>query len=192
MFKAAVKTLHHCNLPETIDKQRHLWQWINLIFNRMDEDRRKRFGPDRTCAEWILRNGGSVKFTGMDHHISDYNSLPPEGTALNLKEVDATESSIMHQGFEHFVGCKFIEKLILHKCDYLEDPAIERLLPLVQTLKYLQISSCRNITEKGLMGVHALKNLKTLLLYDLPYVTNSDHVVKELKNKLPQCDITFK
>lgn len=172
--------------------QRNLWAWLNIIFNKVDRERRQLVGPDRTCAEWILRNGGSIKFKGYEHPLCNYNTLPPEGDIVYIEEVDATDASISHYGFEHFIGCKYIEKIILHKCDYLEDPALKGLCPLKNSLKYLQISSCGNITEKGLEDLHPLINLKTLLLFDLMSVCNKDAVLANLKNKLSQCDITFK
>lgn len=176
----------------TIVTKRNFWAWLNIIFNQVDTERRKLLGPDRTCAEWILRNGGSIKFVGVKEFLSNYNNLPPEGAVFYVQEVDATEASITHHGFPHFVGCKFIEKIILHKCDYLEDQALEGLAPLHKSLKHLQISNCVNITEKGLGTLHPLINLKTLLLFNLIEVKNKDAVIVDLKNKLPQCDITFK
>lgn len=188
LYKSIGRTLQQ----SSITNKRNFWAWLNIIFNKVDEDRRKLLGPDRTCAEWILRNGGAVKFVGVAEFLSNYNHLPPEGTVYYVKEIDATESSVSHYGFDHFKGCKFIEKIIFHKCDYLEDQALERLSPLQKSLKHLQISSCSNITEKGLGSLYPLINLKTLLLFDLIEVKSKDAVMVDLKNKLPHCDITFK
>lgn len=178
-------------LINAASKKRNFWAWLNIIFNQVDRERRKTLGPDRTCAEWILRNGGAVKFKGVEEYLKDYNTLPPEGAVFYVQEVDATEASITHHGFEHFVGCKFIERIIFHKCDYLEDVALEGLSPLQKCLKHLQISSCPNITSKGLSSLYPLVNLKTLLLFDLMQVESKDAVIVDLKNKLTQCDITF-
>lgn len=182
----ALKTL------QGVAQKRRFWQWINIIFNKVDDDRRRMWGPDRTCAEWILRNGGAVKFVGANEYVRNYNALPVEGTRFTIKEVDATESSIMHYGFPHFQGCKFIEKAIFDKCDYLEDVAFKELSPLKNSLTYLQISGCQNITDEGLMSLESLSNLKTLIIYNLTYVKDKNAVVKNLKSKLAQCDINFK
>lgn len=172
--------------------KRNFWAWLNIIFNQVDRSRRKLLGPDRTCAEWILRNGGAVKFVGVDEYLKNYNLLPPEGAVFYVQEVDATEASISHHGFEHFVGCKFVRKIVFHKCNYLEDVALEGLSPLQKCLKDLQISSCPNITEKGLSSLYPLVNLETLVLFDLIEVKSKDAVMVDLKNKLPHCNITFK
>lgn len=180
-----------CTTTQVIKSTRNLWQWINIIFNKVDEDRRKLFGPDRTCAEWLLRNGAAVRFRGNPDYLHNYNCLPLEGTTLYIQEVDATNSSIMHYGFPHFIGCKFIEKIILDNCSYLQNDALHQLTPLQETLIYLQVSRCGNITEKGLEGLNSLSNLKTLLLYDLQYVKDKNAILESLRRKLPQCNITF-
>lgn len=191
MNMSFITTKTACSVTQVLKNTRNFWQWINIIFNKVDEDRRKLLGPDRTCAEWLLRNGAAVKFVGFPEYLNDYNGLPLEGVPLHIKEIDATDSSIMHQGFPHFIGCKYIEKIIFDKCSYLENEGLHQLTPLEKTLKYLQVSRCGNITDKGLEGLHSLRNLGILLLYDLPYVKNKSAVVDSLKQKLPQCNITF-
>lgn len=171
---------------------RQLWQWINIIFNKVDDDRRKLLGADRTCAEWLLRNGGQIKWVGVADFLADYNQLPPESTKLYIQEVDASGSSIMHYGFPHFNGCKHIQKVTLHDCGYLYDEALNMLKPIDKTLTNLQVSSCGNITADGLLHLGTLENLKTLVIYDLPYVTNKEKVLSALKQKLPNCNIEYK
>lgn len=171
---------------------RHFWDYLNKVFNSLDEDRRKLLGCDRTCAEWLLRNGAAVKWTTSTDFLNDYNALPPEDTRLLIKEVDATNSSISHYGFPHFVGCKHIDKITLHKCLYLENPALPLLKTLSDTLKFLQVTSCGNITEEGLNSLSNLSNLSVLIIGDFPYVKNRDVVLTFLNKELPKCQITFK
>lgn len=73
----------------------------------MDESRIKEVGPDRACAEWLLRCGAGVKWDkGPDEYLRDYNSLPAGNyRALKIGEIDATNSAIMHIGFPHFSNC---------------------------------------------------------------------------------------
>lgn len=171
---------------------RNFWQWLNIVFNSIDEDRIKLLGPDRTCAEWLLRNGASVKWTTSDEYLKDYNMLPSENTSVHIKEVDATDSSISHYGFPHFSGCKHIDKIILHKCTYLENPALPLLSSIHQSLKYLQVSSCGNITEIGLSSLTKLDHLETLIVGDLPYLKDKEGILKKLNEELPKCKILFK
>ena len=69
----------------------------------MDTDRIKAVGPNRACAEWLLRCGASVKFMGYEKWNNDYNLLPTGAKEKYvIEEVDATDSCIMHIGFPHF------------------------------------------------------------------------------------------
>lgn len=178
--------------PCLVQSQRSLFYWIALQFNALDKDRRDKLGADRTCAEWILRNGGAVKWMNSSEILNDYNSLPTEGTRYHLEEIDASNASIMHNGFEHFKDCKFIKKLILHKCSYLEDKALAELYHLKDSLAHLQISDCGNITDAGLLHLNVLSKLDNMLLFNLTAVKNKEKTVQALKSVLPKCNIQFK
>lgn len=178
------------SLNYAVSIRRTFLEYLNIVFNSINEDRLKLFGPDRVCAEWILRNGGKVKFLDEKEYLEDYNKLPPEKTKLQIIEVDASDSSISHYGFPHFVGCKNITKLILHNCSFIKDEAFPLMKPLNGTLKYLQVSMCRRVTSKGILQIGELQSLTDLNLFDLRI--KKDNVMEELKKKLPQCNITFK
>lgn len=78
-----------------------------IIISRVDYNRIQSVGPDRACAEWLLRNGASVRWKGFSKHLNDYNSLPSEETRYYIQAVDATDSGISHIGFPHFGLYKF-------------------------------------------------------------------------------------
>lgn len=168
---------------------RNLWQYVNVAFNRVDGYRLKEVGPDRLCAEWILKNGGSIKLLGHKNFLSSYNALPIEGTPIKLKEIDGTNATIMKIGFLHFNNCNMIDKIILNKCLYMENSALGELHYVKDTLKELHIIGCNNVQDSGLLLLKDLYNLKKLVIYDFAYVKNLESVAKELGNFLPNCDI---
>ncbi|XP_057663886.1 ATP synthase subunit s, mitochondrial isoform X1 [Diorhabda carinulata] len=178
-----------CLSPVILQQSRSLFYWINLQFNALDIDRIKKLGPDRTCAEWILRNGGSVKFMNFTEYSSDYNELPPEETIVKLKEVDASHTNIMHCGFEHFKGCKYIDTLIFHKCFYVNDEALVSLHYLKSSLKKLKVSCCPSVTDKGVSSLAGLKHLSSLNLCELQSVQKLDETIEKLKSSLPNCKL---
>ncbi|KAF4529163.1 hypothetical protein B566_EDAN017686 [Ephemera danica] len=171
--------------------KRNLWGWLNTIFNRVDASRIKEVGPDRACAEWLLRCGASVRWQNSKTFIKDYNSLPNEGKSYKIVEIDATDSAVMNVGFPHLRGLTAVEKMVLHRCSYLDDDALKYLPVLKTSLKHLQISSCGNITASGLQPIKELINLQELLLYDLPEIENREQVTSDLKNALPKCQVDF-
>lgn len=172
---------------------RPFWGWLNAVFNKVDYERIKAVGPDRAAAEWLLRCGAKVRFQGFDRWQHDYNGLPtgPLGR-YKIQAIDATESCIMYRGFDHLDGLEHLEEVRLNKCIYIEDTCLERLSKtekLQDSLRRLEIVSCGNVTDKGLIALHHLRNLEYLFLSDLPGVREKETTVERLQTALPQLDI---
>lgn len=131
-----------------------------------------------------------MTFHNANHPISDYNVLPPaKGVGPKIHTFDATDSSIMAIGFDHFEGCKNIQKVVLHRCTHLENEALEKLIILKDTLKELEVSECYNVEDSGLLSLKNLNRLQVLTIYGFKYVKDFDGVVNELKKSLPKCKI---
>ncbi|KAM3595095.1 uncharacterized protein V6R79_018032 [Siganus canaliculatus] len=175
--------------------RRHFWGWLNAVFNKVDYDRIKAVGPDRAAAEWLLRCGAKVRFQGFERFHHDYNGLPtgPLGK-YKIEAIDATESCIMYRGFDHLEGLKHLEEIKLNKCIYIEDACLERLSSLEnlqETLYMLEVVSCGNVTDKGVIALHQLKKLEYLFLSDLPGISDREKTVERLQTALPQLDIAL-
>lgn len=172
---------------------RHFWGWLNAVFNKVDYERIKAVGPDRAAAEWLLRCGAKVRFEGFERWHYDYNALPtgPLGR-YKIQAIDATESCIMHHGFDHLDGLKYLEEIKFNKCIYIEDGCLERLSSIenLQDSMYLmEVVSCGNVTDKGIIALHKLRNLEYLFLSDLPGIKDKETTVQRLKTALPKLDI---
>lgn len=175
-------------------QRRLFWSWINAVFNRVDYERIKAVGPDRAAAEWLLRCGARVRFQGFERWHHDYNGLPtgPLGR-YRIQGVDATESCIMHRGFDHLEGLQHLEEVNFTKCIYLEDGCLERLGSLENlqaSLRSLELVSCGNVSDRGVLALHQLGNLQRLVLGDLPAVTDQEKTLERLRTALPRLDIT--
>lgn len=181
--------------PQTTGRSstREFWGWLNAVFNKVDHERIKAAGPDRAAAEWLLRCGAKVRFQGFDRFHHDYNGLPtgPLGR-YRIQAIDATESCIMHAGFDHLDGLQHLTEIKFNKCIYIEDVCLEKLSSLenVQdSLNTMEIISCGNVTDKGLIALHKLRNLESLFLSDLPGVVEKEKTVERLQTALPRLDI---
>ena len=94
------------------------------FFSRVDQDRIKEAGPDRACAEWLLRCGASVKWKNKNFWEKDYNQLPGSNfERYKIEEIDATSSAIMAIGFQHlrkiccFIVVTYVQcKLLKDRC----------------------------------------------------------------------------
>ncbi|XP_078000926.1 ATP synthase subunit s, mitochondrial-like [Glandiceps talaboti] len=173
-------------------QDRYLFGMLNAIFNRVDYGRISEAGPDRAAAEWLLRCGAHVKFVDYGRWNTDYNALPVgPPRKYKIEAVDASDSSIMHIGFPHFKDLKHLRSLKLHHCTYLTDECLQALHYLQDTLEDLQVTSCGNISDKGLISLHQLKKLKTLFLCDLPAVKEIHPTMETLRSALPHCEVTY-
>lgn len=165
---------------------------MNAVFNKVDYERIKAVGPDRAAAEWLLRCGAKVRFQGFERWHHDYNGLPtgPLGR-YKIQAIDATESCIMYRGFDHLEGLKEVEEIKFNKCIYIEDACLER-LSTIETLQesvyMMEVVSCGNVTDKGLIALHQLKNLEYLFLSDLPGIKDKQTTVSRLQTALPRLD----
>ncbi|XP_060938782.1 ATP synthase subunit s, mitochondrial [Limanda limanda] len=175
--------------------QRHFWGWLNAVFNKVDYERIKSIGPDRAAAEWLLRCGAKVRFQGFDRWHQDYNGLPTGPLdRYKIQAIDATDSCIMYRGFDHLDGLKHVEEMKFNKCIYIEDACLERLSSienLQESVNSMEVVSCGNVTDKGVIALHQLKNLESLFLSDLPGIKDKQTTADRLQKALPRLDLTL-
>lgn len=189
-FQTKCKYLFNLN-PLTVpvisrSLNRNLWAYVAIAFNKVDNDRLNLVGPDRLCAEWVLKNGGAIEFgETAGHFIKDYNALPADNK-LRVRSIDASNSSIMKIGFDHLKGCNHIHRVILHQCKHLESGGLSGLLLIKKTLKVLQVSGCDNLKDTDFDVLKDLKVLEDLTIAD---VKNLQNIVEQLKKSLPNCSI---
>eukprot|EP00794_Sanderia_malayensis_P019882 gene19882-21823_t len=167
-------------------QSRGFYMWINVMFNRKDEKRVKEIGPDRTAAEWILRNGGSVCFAGYDKSISNYNLLPMGSPAkkYQLEKINARGINLTDNGFEHLVGLKYLKHLDMNSCCYITD--LTCLKEVAESLQYLDIGNCESIAD--ISPIEKLRELRTLVLTNT-LGKNRYKAIDAMKIKLPGCEI---
>ncbi|XP_067627664.1 ATP synthase subunit s, mitochondrial [Eurosta solidaginis] len=183
---------YHQQKPSHLQqKQRQIWGYVAIAFNSVDSDRLSKVGPDRLCAEWLLKNGGGVGLVGMPRSriLKDYNSLPAENVKFKVQIADASNSSVMKIGLDHFIGCQYIDTVVLHNCKHLEDGGLEGLVHLKDTLKILQVSGCYNLRNSCLDVIAKLTALEHLRLFDLMYVKDLQAVATKLRMSLPNCKV---
>jgi len=165
--------------------------WLNTQWNKVDSKRLKEVGPDRLCAEWLLRCGAACRLQDKHTWLTDYNSL----SALNLKSrieaIDCSDSCVNSSGFAHLKGLEELNSLKISRCLYFGDSGLVQLSQLQPGLRRLSISGCPQISARGL---NALKfhNLTRLELSNLPGVESPslEDVLVELRNELKGCLVT--
>jgi len=170
-----------------------LMRALTDIINRPNRERIREIGPDRACAEWLLRCGAYVKFQGMENFMKNYATgsvTPLDNPKLvsKLVEINAEEASITSTGFPHLRGVG-LKKARFYNCNYFDDEALAKLSLVSETLEELEIGECESISERGLLTLSSLQSLKTLKIYGIPHIKNKESVLKNLKEQLPNCKI---
>ncbi|CAM1320218.1 ATP5S (predicted) [Pycnogonum litorale] len=184
----------HINQGFVKQQQQHrcLYRWLYFIFNSVDKQRIKQVGPDRAAAEWLMRCGAQVKWKNFDRWQTDYNTLPGRGfNKYKIESIYADNAAIMHTGFNHLDGLKYLKSLTLITCPSVNDECLSMLNFVRETLQELEIKHSGNITDDGIKSLHQLTNLQKLTLFDLPDVKNREECMKFLQKQLPTCDIEY-
>ncbi|XP_054827480.1 ATP synthase subunit s, mitochondrial [Eublepharis macularius] len=193
LIKHLAHQAHRFQKLPSCQTYRHLWGWLNAVFNKVDYERIQAVGPDRAASEWLLRCGAHVRYQGLDKWQQDYNGLPtgPLGK-YKIQAIDATESCIMKQGFDHLDGLEHVEEIKFCKCMYLQDECLQRLSEiqnLQRSLLRLWLISCGNVTDKGIVALHKLSNLQYLFLSDLPGVKEKETTAQILRKSVPSLEL---
>lgn len=68
----------------------------------VNQNRVKEVGSDCAAAEWLVRNGSSVRWRDSTQMQNDFGALPSQQfDRYQIEEIDARNSSIMDVGFQH-------------------------------------------------------------------------------------------
>ncbi|XP_060062679.1 ATP synthase subunit s, mitochondrial-like [Ylistrum balloti] len=169
-----------------------LWMRLLSVINQVYPHRIEEVGPDRACAEWLVKNGGAVRWVGNPHQTeTDYNLLP-QNVTLKIEEIICDEAVVLSNGFGYLGGLKHVKRFTLHNCKFASDRMVSSLFYLRDSLEHLQISSCRHVTQDGLNSLEDLRKLQYLLLFDLESIRDKAKCIEQLKERLPpDCLIEF-
>uniref|UniRef100_A0A667H5R8 Uncharacterized protein n=1 Tax=Lynx canadensis TaxID=61383 RepID=A0A667H5R8_LYNCA len=155
------------NSPRSCDC-RCSWGWVNAVFNKVVGAHGWRGG---------LSSGRDRTVHGFEPCVGLYSGI------------DTTSSCITSMGFDHMRAYSMLEKMRLCEHHYVKANFLERLSKLENLQKKsmleMETISCGNITGKGIIALHRLRNLKYLLLSDLPGIREKENLIQAFKTTLP-------
>nr|AHZ64885.1 ATP synthase subunit s [Tetranychus cinnabarinus] len=171
---------------------RNFWTyWLNLISNRVYQERIDDVGPEQACAEWLIRNGCEIKWSTSEKLQVHYEDMPDINESTWIQGIKGDNSSLMSVGFDHFKSIKGPEKILFRRCHYLTDDALEKLTFIGHSLRHLQLISCHNITDEGVCSLTRLRKLAFIKLFDLSSVKDVEGCRQHLQEGLPECVVDW-
>ncbi|XP_065682196.1 ATP synthase subunit s, mitochondrial isoform X2 [Hydra vulgaris] len=132
-----------CRFIQSKRVNRFFYSWLIEVFNSPNEERIKQFGPDRAAAEWIIRNGGKVKFESHITWSTSYSTL--SNSCTKLVAIDGSNIALTSNGLRHLKGLNYLTDLLLRKCHNIT--FLDSLEEVSASLKHLDISYCESITD---------------------------------------------
>lgn len=152
-------------------------------------------GDELAAAHFIVSRGGAIKFHDEDKWIKADESgnyvLP--GFRDNdkiLEAIDCSETEVMYESLENFRNLKNVRWLSFNGCSYIDDWCLDVIGNIFSdTLVYLDLRNCQNISHRGLGALAKMNNLKILYLEDFYRTTTYELTCLLLQELNPHLNI---
>jgi len=154
-------------------------------------DRYLFLGPDLAAAHFIVHRNGTVKFANNDSwykkDLYGRYTLPATKTAgWYLEAIDASNTELMYEGFDNLYDLKHLRLLSVAKCPRINDWTLSRMGGIFsESLEMLDLSNCRRISAKGLLGLRSLTKLRFLRLEGLHNIDGMAKSALMLEEAIP-------
>lgn len=152
-------------------------------------------GNELAAAHFIVHRGGAVKFHGEKKWIQqdadgDYKLPRFYESGKVLEAIDFSGTNIYYEGLVNFRGLQNVQWLSFNNCKNIDDWCVDRISAMFKdTVVYLDLRNCTEITHRGLCALYKMLELKILLIDNL-YVTESFELTGLLLQEVnPKLDI---
>lgn len=125
-------------------------------------------GYNIAAASFVLHWEGKVKFKDSDW-IQSTKSSPARLPSSYVPHyvvvaIDASSTLITYEGLKNMSNLTNLKWLSFKSCLFIDDWCIDKIAGNYPSLEYLDISDCKNVTERGLEAIYKLFALKTLIV----------------------------
>lgn len=158
-------------------------------------ERNKILGNDLAAAHFVVHRKGAVKFHGENEWVKqDENeeyTLPKLFVPDKIIEaIDCKDMNLHYEGLDNLRGLRKINWLSINNCQYMDDWCMDRISSIFHdTLTYLDIRKCPNITDRGISALYRVKNLKTLYVDNITASVSIELTCLMLQELLPELQI---
>lgn len=163
-------------------KQRYISQRVETL------------GPELAAAHFVVYRGGAVKFYNSPNWIradkeKRYNLPSKFVPNVAVEAIDAGDTELLYESVVHFELLQRLKWLSFRNNKHIDDFFLDRLAFFKDSLAYLDISGCSNVTERGVMSLHRLRALQFLNIGNLINVKHPQLLCLLLEDVLPNCRV---
>ncbi|XP_059162272.1 distal membrane-arm assembly complex protein 2-like [Physella acuta] len=161
---------------------------------KLQANRVEALGYDLSAAHFVVSQGGAVKFLGREawyvRNKQGKSTLPNISVkGLYIEAIDFHNVAITQEAFENLDKLSQIRYMKFDNCQFFDDWCLARLYCLSETLEFLDIRNCSEVTDRGLSCLHSLKNLQCLKLSNLKKVQHIGLITLLLEEALPNLTV---
>ncbi|ESO85388.1 hypothetical protein LOTGIDRAFT_229413, partial [Lottia gigantea] len=144
-------------------------------------------GSDLATAQFVIARGGAVKFVDDETWHDNQTGMVPNHKVegLNLEAVDISQTQLSSVALDNFIELDHLRYLNASDCEYVDDWFLAKLYLLENTLEFLDVSGCHNVSERGLLSLHHLKKLQGLRLDNMEHIKELELTVVLLQEYFP-------
>lgn len=139
-----------------------------IYHQRYLPQRMERLKPDLAAANFIVYRTGAVQFLGEKEWIKlqgnhSYGLPNYYVVGLFIGAIDCRGTRLMYDGLLNMRGLKYLKHLNISGLDRMNDWCMDFISSEYrESLEYLDISNCKNITAKGLSCAYRFEKLRIL------------------------------
>lgn len=142
---------------------------MEIYDQRFVKERHQILGSNLAAAHFLVHRGGKVKFAHSPDWVvkdeDDEYDLPQNYVSGYVVEaIDANGINLYYEGLQnisHLNGLKFFS---LRGCKPIDDFCLDRISSQYPRLEHLDVSNCKNVSERGLEALYRMRSLKTLVV----------------------------
>jgi hypothetical protein len=154
-------------------------KWLNkvkkeaeILDMRYIPERHQILGSNLAAAHFLVHRGAAVRFVGSTEWIrrqDDEYDLPNKYNPDYLIEaIDILDMKLYYEGLQNMTNLGSLQWLSLRNCLEVDDWWLDRISSEYRSsLEYLDISSCVQITERGIGALYRMTKLRTLKVHNI-------------------------
>ncbi|KAF3421916.1 hypothetical protein E2986_01463 [Frieseomelitta varia] len=127
-------------------------------------------GPDLAAAKFVLECGGKIRFKDNDEWLDKTKrdkilKLPEKyDESYVLEELDLSEYPLRYEHLYFIFNLYYLKTLSFKGCETINDWFLDKISAEYPNLEQLDVSECKNVTERGLEALYRMPNLKKLII----------------------------